>query len=94
MGFNSAFKGLKLVLFRHALMRLVKNYLQISNVSMSPYVFPSALRRSMGRSKAQAATVRMAPEVPKRGAYKEFKRKTGNTEESRSRLNCAARGLI
>ena len=75
-------------------MRLVKNYLHISNVSMSAYVFPSALRSSMGRSKAQAATVHAAPVVPKRGAYKEFKRKTGNTEERRSRLNCAARVLI
>jgi hypothetical protein len=74
-------------------MRLVKNYVHISNVSMFAYVCPSALR-SMGRSKAQAARVRVAPEVPKRGAYKEFTRKTGNTEERRLKLNCAARGLI
>lgn len=60
---------------------------------MSAYAFPSALR-SMGRSKAQAARVRVTPEVPKRDAYMEFKRKTGNTEERRLKLTCAARGFI
>jgi hypothetical protein len=81
------------VLLRLALTRLVKNYAHISNVSMSAYVFPSVLR-GMGRSKAQAARVHAAPEVPKRGEYKEFKRKTRNMVERRLKLNCAARGLI
>jgi hypothetical protein len=61
-------------------MPLVKNYVHISYVSMSPYAFPSALC-SIGRNKAQAVSVRVAPEMPKRDAYKEFKRKTGNTEK-------------
>jgi len=73
-------------------MRLVKNYVHISYVAMSAYVFPSALR-SMGRNKAPAVRVRVAPEMPKRDAYKEFTRKTGNTEK-RLKLNCAAGGLF
>jgi len=47
---------------------------------MSAYVFPSALR-SMRRNKEQAVRVRVASEMPKRDAYKEFKRKTGKTEK-------------
>jgi hypothetical protein len=74
-------------------MRRVKNYVHISYVSMSAYVLVSDLR-SKGRSKAQVAEVRVAPGVPKRGAYKDFKRKRGKTEERRLKLNCAARRLI
>jgi hypothetical protein len=50
----------------------LKLRVHISNVTMSAYIFPSALRSSTGCSKAQVATVRVAPEVPKRGIYKEF----------------------